>query len=252
MAGAPAGSAGAAATPDDAECLGCHGAIAAALRKRVVHAAMAHGCTGCHIDHRRAPPSPHSLKTPEPQLCLGCHQPGEKLTAAHQQQPFEKSVCTRCHDPHASKSSKLIYESAHGPFAGRRCEECHSEPEDGQVRLNVARVNEICYGCHVQLKNRIATAKSRHAAIESATCTGCHEPHASPYAHHLAKPEAELCAECHSVEAAGGKPPHGPAARRCTECHDPHTGGQKSGLEAGPPPSSMAPTRSEALLWSHQ
>lgn len=205
-------------------CLACHSKLASALKERYVHPAVAEGCEVCHRIHSEAPGNAGPfLKQAEPGLCLGCHPSTEKLQAAHQDQPFENARCTNCHDPHASQSPKLIYENAHGPFAGRHCDECHGEAENGKVRLNAARINDLCFSCHTNLKNRIATAKSQHAAIESATCTGCHSPHASPYEHHLLKPLPELCVDCHKAVLSGQIRGHTPEAH-CLRCHDPHTG----------------------------
>ncbi|MGA2433693.1 MAG: cytochrome c3 family protein [Bryobacteraceae bacterium] len=210
--------------PGNAKCIECHGAIASALNKRYIHQAMAQSCGVCHTPHAKVPANPGPfLKEPEPGLCLGCHPLSDKLADAHWRQPFATARCTNCHDPHASQSAKLIYERAHGPFAGRHCDECHGEAENGKIRLNAASTNELCFNCHISLKNRLATAKTRHPAVESATCIGCHTPHASPYERHLLKEVPELCLACHGEPLRGASPGHAPGAR-CLRCHDPHTG----------------------------
>ncbi len=76
------------------ECVDCHPAIAAELKKPVVHPG---GCLACHIDHRAAGAhgAPPYLKARQPALCLGCHEAGAaKLVTAHQGQPFQAAVCS--------------------------------------------------------------------------------------------------------------------------------------------------------------
>ncbi len=218
LAGAqePAAVSSAAGAPESAQCLKCHSAVAQAIERGGAHAPARNSCGDCHVPKEKAVAA-HQLKKAEPGLCLECHPAdSEKLAAAHQGQPFATSVCTNCHDPHASKARKLIYESAHGPFAGRRCDECHSTPEDGKVRLIAAKVSEICFTCHVQLKNRVEEAKSRHQVVVSGACTECHTPHASRFAHHLRRPEEKTCQRCHTGA------PHEGAESNCASCHDAH------------------------------
>lgn len=182
------------------ECVDCHAAIAAALKKPAVHPG---GCLSCHTNHRSTGSQgvPPYLKAREPALCLSCHEASaEKLAAAHQQQPFQTALCTGCHDPHGSRGAKLLYESQHGPFGGRHCDECHAEPVGGEIRLNGGKVRALCLTCHVKVGNEVADSKSPHAAFD---CTACHTPHASDYRPHLREPREGLCRSCH--EDAGAK-----------------------------------------------
>jgi predicted CXXCH cytochrome family protein len=187
----------------ETDCVDCHAAVAAELKKPAVHPG---GCLACHVEHRAAgahAPPPY-LKARQPALCLGCHEAGaERLATAHQQQPFQAAVCTECHDPHGSRGAKLIYESQHGPFGGRHCDECHAEAVGGEIRLNGGKVRALCLTCHVKAGNEVADSKSPHAAFE---CTACHTPHASNYRPHLKEPREALCRSCH--EDAGAKFEH--------------------------------------------
>ena len=164
--------------------------LAAQDAKRFVHPGT---CGTCHVDEKKT-------RAPEPKLCLGCHDGASaKLIAAHRGQPFQNSVCSACHSPHGSNAPKLIYDIPHGPFAGRHCDECHAEPEDGKIRINGGSVKDLCLGCHVVIGNRLAASKSGHAAR---LCTDCHTPHASNFRPHLKMPREKLCAACHKAVPA--------------------------------------------------
>jgi predicted CXXCH cytochrome family protein len=178
--------AGAAAA--QSECLKCHQPIAEAMKKRFAHPA---GCEACHTDHRVIGGKKPYLKAAEPGLCLGCH---EGLGPKHSGQPVEKAVCTGCHDPHGSRLRGLLYEFQHGPFAGRHCDECHSEPAEGRVRINSGDVKALCLTCHVVIGNELAGSKSGHRTL---VCTACHTPHTSSFRPHLKMGRERLCGSCH-------------------------------------------------------
>lgn len=200
--------AAAAASPEVKECLRCHPQVEAALHGRVVHAAIKSGCATCHRERRLrvgAQTKKPFLNSPEPGLCLDCHPSGPHLTAAHYGQPVDATVCTHCHNPHGSNNPKLIREHMHGPFAGRHCDECHGVPQAGKVTLVAASIKEVCYGCHVQLKNRLAVAVSRHRWLDSGACTVCHDPHASDFPRMLRASTNDLCLECHGAGVRPGE-----------------------------------------------
>ncbi len=179
-------------------CLQCHAPVAEQLKKPVVHPGE---CTVCHVDHKagRGGVAPPYLTGPQPGLCLTCHPAdAPKLAQAHQGQPFQNARCTGCHEPHASRNPMLIYDSQHGPFAGRHCDECHGDPEEGRIHLHTAKVADLCIGCHVKIGNLRADSRSAHAALP---CTACHTPHASDYRPHLKQSREALCRSCHEERA---------------------------------------------------
>jgi predicted CXXCH cytochrome family protein len=130
------------------------------------------------------------------------------LVAGHFGQPVENTDCARCHDLKNSKASYAIYKYTHGPFAGRHCDECHGPPRNGKVTLSTDRINDLCFGCHVQLKNRLMSEGSPHRLLKAHTCTECHDPHTSPYPWHLVNPRKAICAPCHAGMPEDTKFPH--------------------------------------------
>ncbi len=217
------------AEPEASACLSCHGAIEAALKKKVKHAAMELGCVSCHLDHRQAPAGgeriPRYLTARQPELCLTCHEAGDKqLGVAHRGQPFGKAVCTGCHDAHSSDGPKLLESQQHGPFASRQCDGCHRAPEDGKVRLAAASASELCFRCHDEFKARVEKAKARHSLLTMSpdSCVDCHDPHASRQPHFLKKAVSALCNDCHAEMTEGRKFVHEPARASCVICHEGH------------------------------
>ncbi len=229
----PAGASGEA--PADSACLKCHPAVAAAIHKKA-HPAIEMGCTACHADHqadKTAKKSDHYLSAAAPDLCWTCHDAkDQKIAAAHHGQPFEKAACSGCHDPHGSKNAKLIRDAVHPFFAEKQCEQCHKPPQDGKVKLAADNVNDLCYTCHTDLKNRVASAKSHHTLLDSGTCIDCHNPHAGSYAHQLNQSPREVCTGCHEGVIADKKFVHEPAEANCALCHDPHASDHPQHLRA--------------------
>ena len=224
-------------TPETPECVRCHGGLRAALQKKVVHAAVEMGCTACHVEHRRSgsrTTSARYLNQPQPDLCLTCHDATDaKLVAAHRAQPFQKAVCTRCHDPHSSDQPKLVPSQGHGPYAARQCESCHQAPQGDKVRL-AASSNELCFACHQDFRQKLAGLKFRHTllASEANSCLDCHDPHASSLRYSLKGPDKDLCTTCHPGTLEGGRFQHEPVRVSCTFCHDAHGSNAPKNLHA--------------------
>lgn len=220
------------------DCMKCHAPIQATLQRKFKHAAVEMGCSSCHSDHRqeleKEKKSSHYLIAQQPDLCLTCHDAGDaKLAAAHHNQPFEKSRCTGCHDPHASDVPKLIPAQQHGPYEARQCDGCHKPPKEGKVSLAAAASNELCLGCHDDMKKRLGEAKSRHTLLaDENSCVDCHDPHATNRPHFLKGSQPALCNGCHADIAEGKKFVHAPVAIACTTCHDAHASGFAKNLHA--------------------
>lgn len=127
---------------------------------------------------------------------------------------------------------------SHAPFEVGECGLCHSgsTPEDpGPVE---GEVNELCFGCHEELRETMATAPVRHYAAEDA-CTNCHNPHNSSLRKLLLSRPPELCADCHSdiwEQATESAVTHGALVTgdSCLNCHNPHASNVQSLLEGLP------------------
>lgn len=219
---------------DDATCLGCHKMIQASLTKQFGHPAMGGGCVSCHVDHTLESGKPLNgrfVKT-LPVLCAGCHSLDDpKLATVHRGQPFTKTSCAGCHDPHGSTRAHLLKEFPHPPFAAAKCELCHLPPADGAVKLR-ARVGDLCLSCHSALRDQLKSAPHTHTLLASGpdNCTSCHTPHTSNRKGLTIAARPNLCLTCHP-DTGKKEFAHEPAKRDCLLCHGPH-GGLNNNLRA--------------------
>lgn len=145
-------------------CLGCH----ADMRARFTNARFRHKatrCTDCHSPHMSD--QRHILKTAAPELCGKCH---EKIVKEYQTAAVKHSVvteapaCMNCHDPHAAQERSLLL--ADGLDI---CLKCHDKTvKAGQQDL-------------ADMKLLLASNPEHHGPIQNRDCSGCHNPHSSPY-----------------------------------------------------------------------
>lgn len=195
-------------TPVGAQCVDCHETEA---QKHMNHAY--HGqCTDCHtaaVDHAKAEEArekatgkdkPKSVVAglPKSEQCLSCH----KTDAKHMNFAFAEHnkagvQCSDCHGNHKSKIKKLSFAQEKGGKTTALCATCH---QDVLAKFNM---------------------NSHHPVKEGgATCTGCHDPHASKQAT-LGAATAQ-CTQCHQSVRGPHVFEHPPVVESCATCHDPH------------------------------
>ena len=197
----------------------------------------------CKICHASADPKqPGAVAKRGTELCLGCHEEfAAVLQRAHTHVPARKS-CTKCHNPHNSKTRKLLLD----------------EPLT------------LCASCHEDITKAAGEASVPHKALSTgAQCANCHDPHGSAIEKLLTRQPFDLCVSCHDndtmVDAKGKKLQnikawlaenkvwHGPVASKdCVACHEPHGGNHFRLLTDEYPPDFYAPydPRTYALCFS--
>ena len=183
-------------------CLSCHRVHEADASVALLMFQPQYGetCVACHPAQGGLVGTVHDLRT---------NFPDEKNIA--DMTPVKHGPCSACH---------LAHRSARGPV---------SQPGDPAGR---------CGTCHQP--DRCAQARMVTGQDHPETpCTRCHNPHERRYGHFLAKPEAELCTECHAAQAGlvGGPHDHSQNSAAwpdgvgglCLSCHVPH-GGERADL----------------------
>jgi predicted CXXCH cytochrome family protein len=133
-------------------CFTCHIDMQGEIKKKVVHPALAGGCTSCHNPH--GSPVKKFFSAEGAALCYQCHpKVEEKLKAAKSVHAPIKTArgCASCHAPHASDAPKLLSKTG----------------------------KDLCLDCHKGLIKKDQTVL--HGPIKDGKCTPCHDPHGTPY-----------------------------------------------------------------------
>src|SRR5512138_190387 len=100
-----------------------------------------------------------------------------------------RSAARACGDCHAKTREQATRKFVHEPFKDAKgCDACHKR--HGVVGALVLKQDErtLCLSCHLKEKDALKRPKVHGAlASEKASCSQCHAPHASEFAHLLKK-----------------------------------------------------------------
>jgi predicted CXXCH cytochrome family protein len=197
---------------EHSNCVECHADHAAG---QYIHPALKNGCISCHKVENHDDGSYVAMQPRESNGCRACHASAPVL---HPHFPYASGMCTRCHNPHASRVRGLLR----------------------------TKVNDLCLDCHLQSRakqasrylptieltsdNRMGHPYARHpvsglpdpiSGVEM-SCISCHQPHGGNKLHQLKMgseiPEdalnqntetKDMCEKCHmklwGMEGAGAK-----------------------------------------------
>ena len=235
----------------------CHSAILSA--KRPHSPATAGDCLTCHKQRTPQHPTPgkkaFSLVAKGEKLCAPCHESPGKGSLAHQ--PVTDGECLSCHRPHGADGRFLLKNSEdlralcfschdkvpftkkriHGPVVTGTCGTCHDPHRSNFKDLQTGKTNEVCLGCHEDIKKSLTGSPFIHSPIQVSSCVACHDPHSSDLLYLAKKKMPDLCFECHKTlqdQLSKVKNLHRPLtlARGCGSCHAPHTSNVKKLLNA--------------------
>ncbi|MBZ5648362.1 MAG: hypothetical protein LAN37_14200 [Acidobacteriia bacterium] len=190
---------------DAATCIGCHENKS---KGKVVHSAIAMGCTACHeVRVNKETTYVKLTTTTTSALCATCHS--DKKAAdikGHVHQPAVRD-CIKCHDPHTAENKNQLRKATSG----------------------ASRNENLCLTCHTQGVN-VQDKGSRHAALDMG-CETCHVTHKNgdaaqrEFRYHLTKGTPALCLDCHDAKDANLQKAHQNqpfGTTDCIQCHDPH------------------------------
>lgn len=190
--------------------------------------------------------NPKALSSKETaQLCLQCHQGGNRFHWEGSAHDSRDVSCLSCHSVHSPQSAggkgllakvtemetcfqchqlrrAQMMRSSHMPMREGKmaCSDCHNPHGGvGPALLAQASVNENCLSCHADKKGPFLW---EHPPVRE-NCLNCHLPHGSQHDRLLKAKRPRLCQECH-IEAQHPTQTSAPtnihlAARSCTECH---------------------------------
>lgn len=166
-----------------------------------------HGASPTHISSMQSPAVvfsgngrfPASDVATQNQMCLNCHQAGDRVHWSGSQHQSADVGCASCHSVHTAKTTVV-----------------NSFGDSG-----------ICLSCHLEQRSQL-NRRSHHPIAEGLmSCSDCHNPHGSPSQSLLAKASVnETCAACHAEKRGPFLWEHQPVSEDCTICHNPHGSNQ--------------------------
>jgi predicted CXXCH cytochrome family protein len=217
------------------DCVRCHGEL---VQKKVVHPAVAMGCTVCHtgidassVPHKITGKARLGLFADVPDLCYGCHD-RKMFEGKYVHPPVAGGMCIMCHDPHSADSAHLLAQGipdlcyqchdkkqftkkhVHPPVAEGKCMTCHRPHEADRKFLLVKRINNLCLGCHAEVARGVHAVETFGPGgghpVETKTvvnvgrkkmklsCVSCHNPHSSSW-RLLFQFQPPICEKCHRI-----------------------------------------------------
>ncbi|NMF90482.1 DmsE family decaheme c-type cytochrome [Aromatoleum petrolei] len=169
-------------------------------------------CTSCHgespthvskpsdVTERPKPTVNFGPKSATPidernQVCLNCHQGGQRThwqTGAHAAANLE---CTSCHKIHSSED----------PVRDRQ-----TQPD-------------VCFSCHKEQRAQVMRPNHHPIPERKVVCVDCHNPHGSAGPKLMQRDSVvATCYTCHMEKRGPFVRSHQPVTEDCTICHTPH------------------------------
>ncbi len=200
------------------QCVECH--KGEATKSHAFHGE----CSSCHTnagDHAKAHEAREKAK-------------GTKPPAVVATKPDSKE-CLSCHE---ADKRRMHFAIAEHNKAGVQCRDCHGNHTPKVKTLNAGmekggKTTALCATCHQDVLAKFNMVSHHPVKEGGATCTGCHDPHASKQAT-LGATTAQ-CTSCHQAVRGPHVFEHAPVVEGCTNCHDPHGAPNKRLLSVAQP-----------------
>ncbi|MFH1216859.1 MAG: DmsE family decaheme c-type cytochrome [Pseudomonadota bacterium] len=178
--------------------------------------------------------------------CESCHGMGDKhveqgggdkagmLSFGKEEDAQEKSgKCLACHE---ESQHLAFWDNGKHKSSGVSCDACHLIHGGGRDKALKDSQQEICFGCHNNIR-MLSNRQSHHPVKEGKmTCTDCHNPHGSFDAQMLQADSAnDLCFKCHAEKRGPFRFEHQPVTENCLSCHNVHGSNHSAMLTRRPP-----------------
>lgn len=184
---------------------------------------QAKGCESCHgpgREHAEAggdktkiirfgEDSSLSRKAQE-ELCLQCHERGNRMFWEGSPHESRGIGCTDCHLVMKPVAASLSSENRYNAPLGDVRSVKHAQPE-------------LCLQCHQMRRAQLQRSSHMPFREGKVTCTSCHNPHGTPNPKQLIQPTLnENCYSCHAERRGPFLWEHAPVVENCANCHEPH------------------------------
>ncbi len=182
--------------------------------------------------------------------CESCHGPGSKaveqivnetcdfktlLPLDEFPKQAQAMICLKCHSAASTPNLTSWNASAHA-LNDVSCFDCHQLHKGPQQKVSRHEQEELCTGCHTQIKMEFSQFSHHPVPEHKMACTDCHDPHLSTNRKNLKGVTTKaLCTRCHMEYQGPFVYEHADVTEECTNCHRPHGSPNEPLLEVSQP-----------------
>jgi DmsE family decaheme c-type cytochrome len=147
----------------------------------------------------------------------------------------QSMLCLRCHSAASTPNLHSWNSSVHA-LNEVSCFDCHKLHKGPEQKVGRKEEQELCTGCHTQVKMEFAQFSHHPVPEHKMTCTDCHDPHQSTNRNNLKEMTSKaLCTRCHMEYQGPFVYEHADVTEECTNCHTSHGSPNEPLLEVSQP-----------------